>query len=57
MKVWIAALLAVWALNSLALTSQALIGPAFAAERGSCSVPDDLLYSDSQLKRVFGAVT
>lgn len=47
MKVWIAALLAVWALT----------GQALAAERGSCAVPDDLLFSDSHLKRVFGAVT
>jgi hypothetical protein len=57
MKVWIAALLAAWALTGDALTGRALIGQAFAAERGSCSVPDDLLFNDSQLKRVFGAVT
>jgi lysophospholipase L1-like esterase len=47
MKVWIAALLAAWALT----------GQALAAERGTCTVPDDLLFSDSQLQRVFGAVT
>jgi lysophospholipase L1-like esterase len=47
MKVWIAALVAAWALT----------GQALAAERGTCTVPDDLLFSDSQLKRVFAAVT
>jgi len=47
MKVWIAVLLAAWAVT----------GQAMAAERGTCAVPDDLLYSDSQLKRVFAAAT
>ena len=47
MKLWIAALVAAWALT----------GQALAAERGTCTVPDDLLFSDSQLQRVFGAVT
>jgi hypothetical protein len=52
MKVLITAFVAAWTLAGGALT-----GGAQAAERGSCAVPDDLLYSDSQLKRVFGAVT
>jgi hypothetical protein len=39
------------------LAGGALTGGAQAAERGSCAVPSDLLFSDSQLKRVFGAVT
>src|SRR5215207_1919022 len=47
MRVWIAALFAAWA----------LAGQVMAAERGTCMVPDDLLFSDSQLKRVFAAVT
>ena len=47
MKVWIAVLVAAWAVS----------GPATAAERGTCTVPDDLLFSDSQLSRVFAAVT
>ena len=47
MKVWIAVLLVAWAVT----------GQAMAAERGTCAVPDDLLYSDSQLKRVFAAAT
>jgi hypothetical protein len=47
MNVWIAALLAAWV----------LAGQAMAAERGTCAVPDDLLFSDSQLNRVFEAVT
>jgi hypothetical protein len=52
MKVWTAAFGAAWMLTGLTLT-----GPAFTAERGSCSVPDDLLFSDSPLKRVSAAVT
>jgi lysophospholipase L1-like esterase len=47
MKVWIAALFAAWAVT----------GQAMAAERGTCMVPDDLLFSDSQLKQVFAAVS
>jgi lysophospholipase L1-like esterase len=47
MKVWIAALFAAWAVT----------GQAVAAERGTCMVPDDLLFSDSQLTRVFAAVS
>jgi lysophospholipase L1-like esterase len=47
MRALIAALLALWGLT----------GAGFAAERASCAVPDYLLFSDSQLKRVFGAVT
>jgi hypothetical protein len=48
----IAAFLAAWIFAGAALTTDAR-----AAERGSCAVPSDLLFSDSQLKRVFGAVT
>jgi lysophospholipase L1-like esterase len=40
-----------------ALIAWALIGTAAAAERPSCAVPDSLLLSENQLKRVFGAVT
>jgi hypothetical protein len=47
MKAYLAAALIAWA----------LIGTAAAAERPSCAVPDSLLLSESQLKRVFGAVT
>jgi hypothetical protein len=48
MKTLMAAALAVLALMSSA---------GLAAERPPCAVPDYLLFSDSQLKRVFGAVT
>ena len=48
MKAFVAAIAAAVALS---------IGTAAAAERPSCAVPDYLLFSDSPLKRVFGAVT
>ncbi len=48
MKALVAAVLAASALS---------IGAAAAAPRPSCAVPDYLLFSDSPLKRVFGAVT
>jgi hypothetical protein len=57
MKVCVAALAAACALTGPTLIGQAPIGQALAAERGSCSVPDDLLFSDGRLKRVLGAVT
>src|SRR5437899_4835833 len=40
-----------------ALAVLAFMTTSLAAERPSCAVPDYLLLSDSQLKRVFGAVT
>ena len=43
-------------LVAAALAALALTGPALAAERPPCAVPDYLLFSDSQLKRVFAAV-
>lgn len=56
MKVWPAAVAAVRTLISLVLIGMPLTGSVFAAERGSCSVPDDLLFSDSHLDRVSKAV-
>jgi hypothetical protein len=47
---------AAWLLLAATLTGQAFSGAAHAAERPPCAVPDYLLYSDSQLKRVFSAV-
>jgi hypothetical protein len=47
---------AAWLVLAAALTGQAFSGAAHAAERPPCAVPDYLLYSDSQLKRVFSAV-
>ena len=44
-------------LMAAALAVLAFITTSLAAERPSCAVPDYLLLSDSQLKRVFGAVT
>jgi GDSL-like lipase/acylhydrolase family protein len=45
-------------LMAAALAVLALMGSTgLAAERPPCAVPDYLLFSDSQLKRVFGAVT
>jgi len=41
---------------TLAMSGAVLTGPAHAAERPPCGVPDYLLQSDSQLKRVFAAV-
>jgi GDSL-like Lipase/Acylhydrolase family len=43
-------------LMTAALAVLVSISTSFAAERPSCAVPDYLLFSDSQLKRVFGAV-
>src|SRR4051794_3915914 len=56
MKVWTAAPVAARTLIILALSALNLASTALGAERGSCAVPDDLLFSDSQLKRVSKAV-
>src|SRR4051794_40741331 len=47
---------AVWLLLAATLMVPAFTGATRAAERPPCAVPDYLLYSDSQLKRVFSAV-
>ena len=56
MKVWTAAPLAARTLIILALGVVSVTNAALGAERGSCAVPDDLLFSDSQLRRVSKAV-